>query len=223
MDCLELPPAGDTDLSFLEAAAAEEMTVGEEKRVEGMSSAHVLIATSDLVDLEQLNTLLSAEGFQLSFADNHSKVRSILAGGRLPDLVILDAMLPEITGYEMCRQIRMDSSQAELPVLFINMRSTPADIEACIQAGGNDFITRPLDAGEILVRIHMLLGMKQLVKQAANNEMAFLRSQIKPHFLYNALGTIMSLCFTDGPKAGSCWAASVGICEFYFIWIIRKS
>ncbi|PZT55159.1 histidine kinase [Paenibacillus silvae] len=199
---LELPPAGDTDLSFLEAAAAEEMTVGEEKRVEGMSSAHVLIATSDLVDLEQLNTLLSAEGFQLSFADNHSKVRSILAGGRLPDLVILDAMLPEITGYEMCRQIRMDSSQAELPVLFINMRSTPADIEACIQAGGNDFITRPLDAGEILVRIHMLLGMKQLVKQAANNEMAFLRSQIKPHFLYNALGTIMSLCFTDGPKAG---------------------
>lgn len=199
---LELPPVAETDLSFLEAAAAEEMTVGEEKRVEGMSSAHVLIATSDLVDLEQLNTLLSAEGFQLSFADNHSKVRSILAGGRLPDLVILDAMLPEITGYEMCRQIRMDSSQAELPVLFINMRSTPADIEACIQAGGNDFITRPLDAGEILVRVHMLLGMKQLVKQAANNEMAFLRSQIKPHFLYNALGTIMSLCFTDGPKAG---------------------
>lgn len=199
---IELPQAADMNLSLLEAAVSEETSVGEEKRVESMISAHVLIATSDLVDLEQLNTLLSAEGFQLSFADNYSKVRSVLAGGRLPDLVILDAKLPAVTGYETCRQIRMDFSQAELPVLFINTRSTPADIEACIQAGGNDFITRPLDAGEILVRIHMLLGMKQLVKQAANNEMAFLRSQIKPHFLYNALGTIMSLCFTDGPRAG---------------------
>ncbi|KAA8782943.1 response regulator [Paenibacillus amylolyticus] len=199
---LELPPAADADMILLEAAVGEETYMGEEKKVESMNSGHVFIATSDLVDLEQLNTLLSAEGFQLSFADNHTKVRSVLAGGRQPDLVILDAMLPEITGYEMCRQIRMEFSQAELPVLFINTRSTPADIEACIQAGGNDFITRPLDAGEILVRIHMLLGMKQLVKQAANNEMAFLRSQIKPHFLYNALGTIMSLCFTDGPRAG---------------------
>ncbi|MGE6573674.1 hybrid sensor histidine kinase/response regulator [Paenibacillus xylanexedens] len=200
---IELPCATSVDREDLtEIAATQETDVKEEKKVGSVISAHVLIATSDLVDMEQLNTLLATEDFHLSFADSDVKVRTALAGGRLPDLVIVDAMLPEVTGYELCKQIRMEFSQVDLPILFINMRSTPADIEACIQAGGNDFITRPLDAGEILVRIHTLLGMKQLVKEAANNEMAFLRSQIKPHFLYNALGTIMSLCFTDGPRAG---------------------
>ncbi|WP_419889703.1 histidine kinase [Paenibacillus xylanexedens] len=200
---IELPGATSVDMEGLaEIAATQETDVKEEKKVGSVISAHVLIATSDLVDMEQLNTLLATEGFYLSFADSDVKVRNALAGGRLPDLMIVDAMLPEVTGYELCKQIRMEFSQVDLPILFINMRSTPADIEACIQAGGNDFITRPLDAGEILVRIHTLLGMKQLVKEAANNEMAFLRSQIKPHFLYNALGTIMSLCFTDGPRAG---------------------
>ncbi|QLG38973.1 histidine kinase [Paenibacillus sp. E222] len=200
---IELPCAASTNMENLAEIAATQETDGkEEKKVGSVISAHVLIATSDLVDMEQLNTLLTTEGFHLSFADSDVKVRTALAGGKLPDLVIVDAMLPEVTGYELCKQVRMEFSQVDLPILFINMRSTPADIEACIQAGGNDFITRPLDAGEILVRIHTLLGMKQLVKEAANNEMAFLRSQIKPHFLYNALGTIMSLCFTDGPRAG---------------------
>ncbi|MFE6078469.1 histidine kinase [Paenibacillus sp. NPDC057886] len=200
---IELSCAVRADMEDLtETAATQETDVKEEEKVGSVTSAHILIATSDLVDMEQLNTLLSTEGFNLSFADSDVKVRTALAGGRFPDLVIVDAMLPEVTGYELCKQIRLEFSQADLPILFINMRSTPADIEACITAGGNDFITRPLDAGEILVRVHTLLGMKRLVKEAAINEMAFLRSQIKPHFLYNALGTIMSLCFTDGPRAG---------------------
>ncbi|WP_338552453.1 histidine kinase [Paenibacillus sp. KS-LC4] len=165
-------------------------------------SAVILLATADLVDMEHLSTLLSTEGFSLMFASSGTEAQWLLDRQRQPDLVIVDALLPPTTGYELCRRIRNDFTQAELPVLFINMRSTPADIEACMSAGGNDFITRPLDAGEIFVRVHTLLGMKRLVKEAANNEMAFLRSQIKPHFLYNALGTIMSLCFTDGPRAG---------------------
>lgn len=201
---IELPSAADADMKNVIETAVSQEKHGEDLSglPSGNVSAAILIATTDLVDMEHLNTLLSTEGFQVSFADSDMEVQSLLASGKLPDLVIVDAMLPSVTGYEVCKQIRLEFSQVDLPVLFINMRSTPADIEACIKAGGNDFITRPLDAGEILVRVHTLLGMKRLVKEAANNEMAFLRSQIKPHFLYNALGTIMSLCFTDGPRAG---------------------
>ncbi|MCW3791668.1 histidine kinase [Paenibacillus sp. LS1] len=198
-----LPSAGVIEMDVAAETAALRME-GSFEHTERLNAntATILIATTDLVDMEHLDTLLSMEGFQVCFANSDLKVQSTLASGRLPDLVIVDALLPSITGYELCRQIREQFSQVELPVLFINMRSTPADIEACISSGGNDFITRPLDAGEILVRVHTMLGMKRLVKEAANNEMAFLRSQIKPHFLYNALGTIMSLCFTDGPRAG---------------------
>ncbi|WP_181458358.1 histidine kinase [Paenibacillus pabuli] len=201
---IELPSAEVAGMENVIETAVSQEKLGEDLSglPSGNASAAILIATTDLVDMEHLNTLLSTEGFQVSFADSDMEVQSLLASGKLPDLVIVDAMLPAVTGYEVCKQIRLEFSQVDLPVLFINMRSTPADIEACIKAGGNDFITRPLDAGEILVRVHTLLGMKRLVKEAANNEMAFLRSQIKPHFLYNALGTIMSLCFTDGPRAG---------------------
>ncbi|PQP85034.1 hypothetical protein C0Q44_11205 [Paenibacillus sp. PCH8] len=201
---MELPTAEEAGVeAALESAVSQEDDGTDLTGApSGNASAVILIATTDLVDMEHLNTLLSTEGFLVSFASSDLEVHSLLASGKLPDLVIVDALLPSVTGYELCKRIREDFSQVELPVLFINMRSTPADIEACITAGGNDFITRPLDAGEILVRVHTLLGMKRLVKEAANNEMAFLRSQIKPHFLYNALGTIMSLCFTDGPRAG---------------------
>lgn len=183
------------------AAAREKREQRGENRL-GAASTVILIATADLADMEHLSTLLSTEGFQMMFAGSDTEAQKLLERQRQPDLVIVDALLPPTTGYALCKRIRIDFTQAELPVLFINMRSTPADVEACIRAGGNDFITRPLDAGEILVRVHTLLGMKRLVKEAASNEMAFLRSQIKPHFLYNALGTIMSLCFTDGPRAG---------------------
>ncbi|SFL00863.1 His Kinase A (phospho-acceptor) domain-containing protein [Paenibacillus sp. 1_12] len=202
---IALPSAALEDTEAAATAFQEEGPLKAGSDLEdllGSPSATILIATTDLVDMEQLNSLLTTEGFRVAFASSDVEVQTaITQRGRL-DLIILDVMLPSVTGFEVCKRIRLDFSQAELPVLFVNTRSTPVDIESCIAAGGNDFITRPLDAGEILVRVHTLLGMKRLVKEAADNEMAFLRSQIKPHFLYNALGTIMSLCYTDGPRAG---------------------
>ncbi|WP_241674829.1 histidine kinase [Paenibacillus luteus] len=165
------------------------------------AESSIMIASANSVDLEHLYGMLTMEGYQTSGAGENGEVYSRIMTER-PDLVIVDALLPNSNGYELCRQIRRRFNHAELPILLISTRNTPADIEAGISAGGSDFITRPFDAGEIRVRIHTLLSMKQLVKDAARSEMAFLRSQIKPHFLYNTLSTIMSLCYTDGPRAG---------------------
>lgn len=162
----------------------------------------LLIASADPVNVEHLYGMLVTEGFDVVCAVSDAEAYSLITRLDRPDLVLLDVMLPEGNGYELCRRIRRHFTQAELPVLFISVRNTPADIEAGIEAGGSDFIARPLDAGEIRVRVNTLLAMKRLVKEAAMSEMAFLRSQIKPHFLYNALGTIMSLCYTDGVRAG---------------------
>ncbi|WP_256762063.1 histidine kinase [Cohnella sp. WQ 127256] len=165
-------------------------------------TSKILIASADPVNVEHLYGMLIMEGFDVICAGTDTESYAAITRLDRPDLVLLDVMLPDTNGYELCRRIRQHFTQVELPVLFISARSTPADIEFGIAAGGSDFITRPLDAGEIRVRINTLLSMKRLVKAAAVNEMAFLRSQIKPHFLYNALGTIMSLCYTDGVRAG---------------------
>lgn len=172
------------------------------KRQDRGSATKVLIASADPVDIEYLYGILTSENFEVACASTDEEAYTLVTCIDRPDLVLLDVMLPHSNGYELCRRIRQHFTQVELPILLISARMTSADIEAGIASGGSDFIRRPLDPGEIRIRINTLLSMKCLVKEAAVNEMAFLRSQIKPHFLYNALGTIMSLCYTDGPRAG---------------------
>ena len=70
------------------------------------------------------------------------------------------------------------------------------------ESGANDFVTKPFETKELCARVHTLLILKNSMDKALTNEMAFLQSQIKPHFLYNSLSTIMSFCYTDGEKAG---------------------
>lgn len=162
----------------------------------------ILIASANPIDVEHLFSMLTTEGYNTCCIGNAQKAYEQISGIDRPDLVLVDVMLPEVNGFELCRWIRQDFTQTEMPILLISSRSTSADIEAGISAGASDFITRPLDPGEVRVRINTLLAMKRLVREAAVNEMAFLRSQIKPHFIYNALGTIMSFCYTDGVRAG---------------------
>ncbi|MCR8643608.1 histidine kinase [Paenibacillus sp. N1-5-1-14] len=207
-ECMEiiLPSAGEDE--SLEIAASLHMD-DEMKLLEGSlgkpfkeKRSKILIASADPINIEHLYSLLVMEGFDVIGASTDEEAYAQITRRDRPDLIFIDVLLPGANGYELCRRIRQHFTQAEMPILMIPARSTPADIEAGIAAGASDFINRPLDAGEIRVRIHTMLSMKRLVKEASVNEMAFLRSQIKPHFLYNALGTIMSLCYTDGTRAG---------------------
>ncbi|QJD84547.1 hybrid sensor histidine kinase/response regulator [Cohnella herbarum] len=203
---IALPEASE---SLMEIAAGNEESVHPfagnvipEPRQAKEGASKILIASADPVDVEHLYGMLTSEGYEAYCAGTDKEAYAQVTRMDRPDLVLIDVMLPGDNGYELCRRIRQHFTQAEMPVLLIGTRNTSADIEAGISAGGSDFITRPLDPGEIRVRVNTLLSMKRLVKEAAVNEMAFLRSQIKPHFLYNALGTIMSLCYTDGVRAG---------------------
>ncbi|MBB6691514.1 histidine kinase [Cohnella xylanilytica] len=165
--------------------------------------AYSLLVVGDPSGLELAVNLLAIEGYRVATARSAAEaLRIVSAPDSRPDLVLIDVMLHGEGGFEVGRRIRQTHSPIDLPIVYLTARTTPADIEAALAAGGSDFIAKPLDAGEVRVRISALLAMKRLAKEAAASEMAFLQSQIKPHFLYNALGTIMSLCYTDGPRAG---------------------
>ncbi|THF84151.1 hybrid sensor histidine kinase/response regulator [Cohnella fermenti] len=211
--------------SFFEIALPAHKTANEPTYAEELLSVEALIASSSdegvrgdqgrrgedqkilimaaPANLELLVNLLAIEGYRVETAHSASEaLAAIRESSPPPDLLLLDVMMRDGESYELSRSIRRTHSPIDLPILSLIARNTPADIEAVLSAGGNDYIVKPLDAGEIRVRIRTLLAMKRLAKEAAESEMAFLQSQIKPHFLYNALGTIMSLCYTDGPRAG---------------------
>jgi len=116
-------------------------------------------------------------------------------------LVILDVMMPKMSGYEVCREIRKKYSLIELPVLLLTASEKTAVIELGFTVGANDYLFKPVDKVELTARVNTLLELKKSVEQAVTSELCFLQAQIKPHFLFNALNTIMSFCRTNPERA----------------------
>lgn len=117
------------------------------------------------------------------------------------DLVILDVMMPRISGIELCQTLRNQYSILDLPILIATIKDSPHDIALGFRAGANDYLTKPFDAETLIARVQTLIAMKSAINEAIYNELAFHQAQIKPHFLYNALSSVISFCYTDGDKA----------------------
>ncbi|WP_405081776.1 ATP-binding protein [Paenibacillus chitinolyticus] len=192
--------AGSRASAAREETAAAVLREGREDRRAGNIDATVLLVDDDPVNLQVLYNLLSVEGYRLIAVDGGDKAMAHIGSGQSIDLVIADWMMPGMSGLELCRTIRARLSLAELPVLLLTARSLPEDVRAGFQAGANDFLRKPVDADELRARVRTLLEMRKSVRNAVSAEMAFLQAQIKPHFLYNALNTIIAVLPSDPDK-----------------------
>lgn len=113
------------------------------------------------------------------------------------DLIIVDVMLPKISGYELTRIVREQFSLSELPILLLTARNQPEDIVTGFVSGANDYVTKPIEGLELKVRINTLTNLKQSISDQLRTEAAWLQAQIQPHFLFNTLNTIVSLSEID--------------------------
>lgn len=117
------------------------------------------------------------------------------------DIIILDVMMPEISGFEMCQTVRKQYSHFELPILLLTACDSTEEILTGFWSGANDYVVKPANRIELRTRVFSLITLKQSVKSALDNEMMFLQAQIRPHFLYNAFNTISAIALSDGLKA----------------------
>ncbi|RCX20683.1 histidine kinase/DNA gyrase B/HSP90-like ATPase [Fontibacillus phaseoli] len=194
------PPVQSVPDRISEVIAAEqsEFHEGEPKGEQFI----ILTVDDDPMNQKVLHHLLSIENYSLIEAYNGTEALEQLRNGRRVDLVIADWMMPGMTGVELCREIRSRYSLFELPVLLLTSRSLPEDVQIGFQAGVNDFLRKPVDANELRARVRTLLELRKSVQTAISSEMAFLQAQIKPHFLFNALNTVLSFLPSD-PDAAS--------------------
>lgn len=161
----------------------------------------ILAVDDEPTNLRVLKAILDNEEYEILTASNGLEALKIIRANNI-DLVLMDVMMYGMNGYETCSKIREEYSLYELPVIILTVRDTVEDIEKGFLSGANDFVTKPFVAKELRARVSNLMQMKKSAQEALKNEMAFLQSQIKPHFLYNAMSTIMSFCYTDGERAG---------------------
>lgn len=169
----------------------------------GTKRDHLILAVDDdPVNLRVLQAVLADEPYEMATASNGKEAMEILnrLGSRI-GLVILDVMMPGQTGYETCLQIRQTYALSELPVLLTTVRSEQSDVMYGFEVGANDYLTKPFQAYELRARTRTLLEMRRSAEDAVRSELAFLQAQIKPHFLYNALNTILSLSLEEPQTA----------------------
>lgn len=167
----------------------------------GQEGPHILLVDDDLTNLYAAAAILGQEGYTLSAVTDAKEALAIIKRNLSLSLVILDVMMPGISGYELCREIRKSKSVFDLPVLMLTAKTGVSDIVAGFDAGANDYLPKPFVAEELVARVRTLVALKKSVDKALQAELKFLQSQIRPHFIHNALNTVVSISRRDPDRA----------------------
>ena len=164
------------------------------------TSASLLVVDDNEDNLNIIRTIFEDCSFSMDCVKSAKEALELLEKSSY-DIIILDVMMPEMSGFELCQIIRKRYSHFELPVLLLTACDGAEEILTGFWSGANDYVVKPADRIELRTRVFSLITLKQSVKSALDNEMLFLQAQIRPHFLYNAFNTISAIALTDGVKA----------------------
>lgn len=189
------------------------------------TSYQVLVVDDDPVNLQVVTNHFMLEEISFQSASNGIAALGRIKSGEMPQLVLLDIMMPKMSGYEVCRRLREIYSPVELPIVMLTARNQPADLVAAYKAGANDYISKPIAKDVLISRVRCQLSLKaaycafqekqQLEKelfwqkqekeharlQAEKEQLEKLRCQLNPHFLFNALTSIRGAVLRDKQAA----------------------
>lgn len=166
----------------------------------------ILVVDDNDQNRQLAQAILEADGFEVTTAeDGMSAIAEFVS--HEPDLVLLDIMMPGMNGYDVCRKLRQLPGGRDVGIVFLTALDDCASYQQAIDAGGNDFLTKPLNADELLMRSRSLIWMNQLrneiergvhlLRQQRNSALSLQRSKDEMtsylvHDLKNMLASLLS-------------------------------
>ena len=129
-----------------------------------VSSSRVLIADDIQQNRELLEAYLADEGYEILMASDGQQTMQ-LVDQHQPDLILLDIMMPRMSGYEVCSQIKGDPARRGIMVLIVTALNETGDIEKAVNAGCDDFLTKPVNRLELRTRVRSLLRVRHLANE----------------------------------------------------------
>ena len=122
-----------------------------------MAGKRILICDDDPVILRLLQVNLELEGYEVLQA-HHGEEALEIASAELPDLIILDIMMPKLDGYQTAERLKSQDDTKEIPVVFVSAKAQQSDIEKGKSYGVADYLTKPFDPTDLLEIVERLVG-----------------------------------------------------------------
>ena len=124
----------------------------------------VLIVDDNIANLQILREALQPEGYEiLGASDGRDALR--IAVRALPDIILLDIVMPEMDGYEVCRRLKQNESTSPIPVIFVTVKDDNISLVEGFRVGGVDYIIKPVETEELLVRVETHLQINRLTQE----------------------------------------------------------
>jgi adenylate cyclase len=123
--------------------------------------ARILVVDDVADNVEILRMRLASLGYEVVVAEDGEQALARVHE-TLPDLILLDIMMPKIDGLEVVRRLKADASLPFIPVILVTAKASQKDVIAGLDAGGDDYLTKPIDHGELVARVRAMLRIKAL-------------------------------------------------------------
>lgn len=142
--------------------------------------ATILIVEDNVKNVQVLGTILMDAKYRVAVANQGSLVFDLLPKVK-PELILLDIMMPEMDGFEVCRRLKVEPASKDIPVIFLTAKSETDDIVRGFDLGGSDFITKPFRAKELLARVQTHISITRLQTDliARNRELEEVLANVK--------------------------------------------
>jgi adenylate cyclase len=121
----------------------------------------ILVVDDNAANVDILRARLATHGYEIvTAADGEQALAAVRE--HLPDLILLDVMMPKLDGIEVCRRLRADASLPFIPIVLVTAKSDSRDVVAALEAGGDEYLTKPVDQAALVARVKSMLRIKAL-------------------------------------------------------------